>query len=626
MNKIFIEILDNALTASLLIIAVIVVRLIIKRAPKWIACALWGLVAVKLVIPFRIESVLSLVPSAEPIPGDIENSATPHIETGVHAIDQAVNHILMESFTPQPEYSANLLQIVIPVCSCIWIAGIVCMLLYLLISYAILKKRVAASQNVYENVYICDEAASPFILGIIKPVIYLPSGLSPDATGCVLEHERAHLKICDHFWKPFGFLILSIYWFNPLCWIAYILLCRDIELACDEKVTKDKDNNWRATYCQALLDCNSKRRIIAACPVAFGEVGVKNRVKTVLSYKKPAFWIVVTAIIISAIVAVCFMTSPARKSTDENAASEDITQAADSDSPYSQLFAEGNFDNIMGYSGHYVYYGIYHTKGYYYADDGRLLAYVWGTVPEAVGIVDLDGDGKNELVAGLLWTGDGGTDVIVYKEFENGIRYAYCSGLMDEPYDNFGVGALGVEYLKDTNEIEFSYWVDAEQKLKYKTAGIDYMALTWWVPDWLETNETDYSGWICGTISEILQGSVNGTDVTISLKYYVEEDDSDMIKKLGLGENDFPSGYAVVPVGETRIYTIGENCEFIFVDWSHNFKDDIRVQNYDDVHVITKDYSVFGEYLDTYTSLNHQIFFFDIQDGKVNSIYEMMLP
>ena len=573
MNKIFIEILNNALIASMLIFAVIVVRLIIKRAPKWIACALWGLVAVKLVIPFRIESVLSLVPSAEPIPGDIEYSATPHIETGVNSINQAVNHMLMENFTPRPEYSANPLQIVISVCSLIWIAGIVCMLLYLLISYAVLKKKVAASQNVYENVYMCDEAASPFILGIIRPVIYLPSGLSKEVTRCVLEHERTHLKRYDHLWKPFGFFILSVYWFNPLCWIAYILLCRDIELACDEKVTKDKDNNWRAVYCQALLDCSAKRKIIAACPVAFGEVSVKDRVKSVLNYKKPAFWVVITAIIISVIVAVCFMTSPAGKSLDENVTDEDITQASDFDSSYSQVFAEGDFDNIMGYSGHYVYYGNYHTEGYYYADDGRLLAYVWGTVPEEVGIVDLDGDGKNELVAGLLWAGDGATDVIVYKEFENGIRYAFCSGLMDESYDNLGVGALGVEYLKDTNEIEFSYWVDAEQKFKYKTTRIDYQALSWWVPDWLDATAVDYGGWICGTISEILQGTIDGTDVTISLKYYVDEDDSDMIKKLGLGENDFPSGYAVVPVGETRIYPISENCEFIFVDWSHNYND-----------------------------------------------------
>ena len=144
---------------------------------------------------------------------------------------------------------------------------------------------------------------------------------------------------------------MSVYWFNPLCWIAYILLCRDIELACDEKVTKDKDNNWRAVYCQALLDCSAKRKIIAACPVAFGEVSVKDRVKSVLNYKKPAFWVVITAIIISVIVAVCFMTSPAGKSLDENVTDEDITQASDLDSTYSQVFAEGDFDNIMGYSG-----------------------------------------------------------------------------------------------------------------------------------------------------------------------------------------------------------------------------------------------------------------------------------
>lgn len=310
MNQIVIGILNNAWASSLFIVAVILVRLMIKKAPKWIPCALWGLVAVRLLLPFRIESVLSLVPSAAPIPSNIEYSPVPHIDSGIPIINQTMNPMLESSLAPQPVTSVNPLQILLFVAGIVWIAGMVGMLAYALISYVVLRRKVAASKELEKNVFVCDDIVSPFILGIIRPGIYLPSGLSAMARECVLEHERAHLKRRDHFWKPFGFGILSIYWFHPLCWIAYILLCKDIELACDEKVTRDKDKQWKADYCQALLDCNVKRRLIVACPVAFGEVSVKDRVKLVLNYKKPAFWVIVAAIVISAVTAVCFMTSP----------------------------------------------------------------------------------------------------------------------------------------------------------------------------------------------------------------------------------------------------------------------------------------------------------------------------
>ena len=299
MNHVFIQILNNSLIASLLILAVMIVRLMIKRAPKWFSCVLWGFVAIKLVLPFSIESVFSLVPSSQPIPSDIEYSATPHIDSGVEVINRVVNPVIEKNFTPQEVVSVNPLQIVIMVCSVVWIAGMIALLMYSFLSYLLLKKKVAASRKINGNVYVCDEVVTPFILGVLRPRIYLPTGISDETMECILEHEKAHLKRLDYVWKPLGFVILAVYWFNPLCWVAYVLLCKDIELACDEKVTRDKDKEWKATYCQALLACNTQRRIIAACPVAFGEVSVKDRVKSVLNYKKPAFWInSITAIIL----------------------------------------------------------------------------------------------------------------------------------------------------------------------------------------------------------------------------------------------------------------------------------------------------------------------------------------
>lgn len=332
MNHIFIEILNNSLITSLLIIAVIIVRMIIKKAPKWFSCVLWGLVAIKLVFPFSIESVFSLVPSAKPIPSDIEYSATPQIESGVDAINRVVNPVLEQNFAPQTVISINPLQIVIMVCSIVWIAGIIGLLMYSFISYLLLKRKVVASRKLNGNVYVCDEVVTPFILGILRPRIYLPTGISDKNRECILEHEMAHLRRFDHLWKPLGFVILALYWFNPLCWVAYILLCKDIELACDEKVTRDKDKEWKATYCQALLACNTQRRIIAACPVAFGEVSVKDRVKSVLNYKKPAFWIIAIAVVVSVIIAVCFMTNPktlSGKNENNEITTEDCTKIND---------------------------------------------------------------------------------------------------------------------------------------------------------------------------------------------------------------------------------------------------------------------------------------------------------
>lgn len=309
MDQFFLGLLNRAFLSSVLILAVIFVRALIKKAPKWITCALWIAVAVRLIVPFQMESVFSLLPSSDPIPSDIVYQEVPQITSGAEIVDQVINPVLEDHFTADPTVSVNPMQVAVFVAARLWLLGVIALCFYMGISYFMLRRKVAASQKRSANVYVCDEISSPFILGILRPRIYLPSGLEADTMECVLAHEKAHLKRRDHIWKPLGFCILTIYWFHLLCWIAYILLCKDIELACDEKVTKDKDQAWKAGYCQALLDCNRNRRLIAACPVAFGEVGVKERVKTVLNYRKPAFWMSAAAVVLSIAVVVCFMTN-----------------------------------------------------------------------------------------------------------------------------------------------------------------------------------------------------------------------------------------------------------------------------------------------------------------------------
>lgn len=314
MSEVFLKLLNLSITASWLILAVVIIRPLLKKAPKWINCALWALVALRLVCPFSLESALSLIPSSETIPYDIAMQNVPAIDTGISAVNQVINPIIANSFTPDPFTSANPLQVLIPVVSVVWMVGMAALLLYALISYIKLKKNVGASIALEDNIMACDEVKSPFILGIMKPVIYVPSFMSGETLECVLNHEAAHIKRHDHWWKPLGYLLLTVYWFNPLCWLAYILLSRDIEMACDEKVIRDMDRDEKAAYSQALLNCNFPRKKIAACPLAFGEIGVKERVKSVLNYKKPAFWIIVVAVIACVAVAVCFMTNP--KATD----------------------------------------------------------------------------------------------------------------------------------------------------------------------------------------------------------------------------------------------------------------------------------------------------------------------
>ena len=311
MNELFLKIINMSISASWLILAVLILRLVLKKAPKWVNVLLWGIVAVRLICPLSFESALSLIPSSETIPLDIEMAAKPTIDSGVPAINSVVNPVL-SSFAP-PQHvltSANPLQIWIPILNIIWLIGVGALLLYTAVSYWRLCRKVDTAVRYKGNIFQSENVSSPFVLGIIKPRIYLPFNMNGQDLEHVVAHEQAHIRRKDHWWKPLGFLLLTIHWFNPLMWLAYVLLCRDIELACDEKVIKELGNEQRADYMQVLVACSVNRRMIAACPLAFGEVGVKERVKSVMNYKKPAFWVIIIAVIICVGVAACFLTNP----------------------------------------------------------------------------------------------------------------------------------------------------------------------------------------------------------------------------------------------------------------------------------------------------------------------------
>ena len=310
MGDIFLKTLNMSIAASWLILAVVLLRFILKKAPKWVAVLLWGIVALRLVVPFSFESALSLIPSAETFNAHNIQYETPAINSGIPAVNNAVNPVLGETFAPNSVGSINPLYIWTLVVSAIWLVGIAAMLLYAVISYVRVRQSVAERVPYEGNIFLCDYVKSPFILGLVRPKIYLPSSMDEAAMGPVIAHEKAHLARRDHWWKPLGFLILTVHWFNPLCWVTYVLLCRDIELACDEKVIRQMDLDGKKQYSTALLECNTGRRLVTICPLAFGEVGVKERVKNVLNYKKPAFWLIAVAVVACGVVTACFATNP----------------------------------------------------------------------------------------------------------------------------------------------------------------------------------------------------------------------------------------------------------------------------------------------------------------------------
>lgn len=310
MSELFLKIVNMSISASWVVIAVLTLRFCLKKAPKWVNVLLWGIVAVRMVFPFSIESVLSLIPSAETISPTIMMEQSPSVQTGVPALNHVINPVISGSFTPAPGASANPLQIWIPVLAGIWLFGIAALFLYSAVSYWRLRRKVCEAVILRGNIYQSEKVCSPFVLGIIRPKIYLPYHMDSREMDHVIAHEQTHIRRKDHWWKPLGFLLLTTHWFNPLMWLSYILLCRDIELACDEKVIRKMSNEQRADYTQALVACSVDRRLITACPLAFGEIGVKERVKSVMNYKKPAFWIVLASVIVCAVIAVCFLTNP----------------------------------------------------------------------------------------------------------------------------------------------------------------------------------------------------------------------------------------------------------------------------------------------------------------------------
>ena len=306
MTQIFLQVLNGSLAVFWVVLGILLLRLLLRKTPKWIHCLLWSIAALRLLIPVSIQSNFSLLPSAQVLPTDITTTATPAIYSGIPTVDGAVNPLFTAELAPQ----TNALPQLLNCAGWIWLAGVAVMLLISAISWLRLRLRLRISLPLGNRVYLCDCIDSPFVFGILIPKIYLPSSLEEAQRPFVLAHEQAHIRRRDHWWKPLGYLLLSAHWFNPLLWVSYILLCRDIEQACDDKVVRAMSSAEKKGYSEALLSCSLRNRLITVCPVTFGEVGVKTRIRGVLNYKKPAFWVLIASSVAVAVAALCFLTDP----------------------------------------------------------------------------------------------------------------------------------------------------------------------------------------------------------------------------------------------------------------------------------------------------------------------------
>lgn len=339
MSKLFLSVVNTSILAGYLVLVVLILRLLLKRAPKRITILLWGIVAVRLVGQFNIQSSLCLFPK-EVISTEINMGQEPLVDTGFLALDNIINPAIHSSLSADQAGGISTLQTVVSVLAVVWLAGIAVFFVYTAISFLRIRKNISTAVLVRDNIFQSENVRSPFVFGLVRPRIYLPLHLNEADMSSVIAHEQAHIKCRDYIIKPVGYLLLMVHWFNPLIWLSYMLFCKDIELACDERVIRKYTPKQRADYSQALLNCSTDKHSAMVYPLSFGEVGVKSRVKSVLNYKKPTFWIGVAAIVAIVVMALCFLTSPKFK-REETAIVED-------------------------YAGDYVV-----MRDYYELDDGR---------------------------------------------------------------------------------------------------------------------------------------------------------------------------------------------------------------------------------------------------------------
>ncbi len=340
MDNLFVQVLNMSITASYVIVFVIIARMLLKKVPKIFSYVLWFAVLFRLISPFSVESIFSLIPArTQTLTNDIMYSQTPQINSGITVVDQAVNNSMIPA--PVAEASVNPMQIWFTLGETIWIFGFAVLFLYSIFTAIKLYIRLKFAKPIFDNVYEMNGISTPFIFGVLKPKIYLPIGLSENEKSYIIKHEKTHLKRFDHLIKPFAFFVVCVHWFNPLVWVAFYLMCEDMEMSCDESVIKEMGSEIKKDYSRSLLSLSTGRRIIIGSPLAFGENNTKGRIINILNYKRPGFWVVGVLVIAVVIVSIGLMSNPQKEQlTVEDFANqfiEEIIAAYDTDDFYFKI-------------------------------------------------------------------------------------------------------------------------------------------------------------------------------------------------------------------------------------------------------------------------------------------------
>lgn len=483
MDEVFVKLFNMSMAAGWMILAVLLLRLLLRKAPHWMHCLLWGFVAVRLICPVSFQSVLSLIPRTETIHlEEVRYGEQPQIQSGVQVVDRVVSPVLEHAFTPDVSDSVNLFAVWMQVAAVIWLLVTAALLIYAFVKYVQLQRQVRFAARLSENVWQCDEIHVPFVFGIIRPRIYLPSGMDEASMDYVLAHERAHLKRFDHWWKPLGYVLLSVYWFHPLVWAAYVLFCRDMELACDEKVIRVYDMDEKKAYSAALLAMSMNRRQAMVCPLAFGEVGVKARVKSVLHYKKPAFWVLVTAAAACVAVAVCFLTDPKADAETADAAETALRDKLENELGgfakirvffYEDLNNDGQKEALAITSQTTNEFGYSYAQAWYVTDqtcDPILVSNSSAAVyPDTVHLYELSNAKMFSFTSG--WTGvvNMGYAWVYYENGEHGTVENVQEGISQISEDEFMVTSRAFDELTQLSgppNRYFSRW-DGEKLVEY---------------------------------------------------------------------------------------------------------------------------------------------------------------
>ena len=581
MDAMLLQLLNVSISVSWLVGAVLLLRFCFPKAPKYIRCLLWGLVGVRLLLPFSIKSDFSVLPTSQTIPDEIVYAQIPSVNTGIFSVDMAINPVIGQTLAPQVGDSVNPVQVWLAIGGVIWLVGMMVMLLYAIGSYWSVRRRVREAALLFDNVYHGDRIQSPFILGLFRPRIYLPSDMSEQDRVYVLAHEQAHLARRDHLWKPLGFALLSVYWFNPLLWVAYIMLCRDIEFACDEKVIAsygeygEEQKKW---YADALINCSAPRRHLTACPLAFGENGVKGRIKSVLHYKKPAFWVVVAALLTCIAVAVCFLTDPKDEWESENYGIVGTVSSAECENvlfhyregsinhadPYITVQLKNDTDDTLCYGEKFTL--LRDGEPCPTLQDPRWNAILKMLPPDAetsqtyaLGDYDLSQNGNYRLETEVYFKSDPDTTYIAYVEF--GIDRIYS--FVGWQYKGDGI-VYGNDREADARYTDDSipnvYITEDSVRLQIAQSGTwhEIGALT---QDKLDRNNFDYmlteDWWDAGYSAKILhennKHTVSYVDSGANERYYLlEQKNGEIYLAMGrLSEIDWI--FRLIPVSQTNV-------------------------------------------------------------------------